>query len=105
MDTLSNEEISQASAKARAGLTKLLHEVMKMPTSNRQTLLESYRMIKDATSEMLTAFLSYSDILLKFMEQTKEDYKYIIFDLESTRRENEHLKKMIEDRGTHHQNE
>ena len=74
-------------------LSELVAEIGTLPQSEREKLLT----LAQATKERHKALKKTVDSLHESIDFLRLSIKYLLFDLEATRRENAYLRKMMED--------
>ncbi|HOL89452.1 MAG TPA: hypothetical protein PK965_09560 [Anaerohalosphaeraceae bacterium] len=75
-------------------LEELVRELGALPDSTHQKLLEIANQHKDNQKKLKNSLCALQDSL----DYLRISVKYLIFDLEATRRENAYLKKLLEEK-------
>lgn len=82
-------------------LAELMGEISALPTSQRQKLAEMAQQTQERHAKLRK---TVSD-LQESLDYLRLSIKYLVFDLEATRRENACLRKMLQERHTDGENE
>jgi len=77
-------------------LTELMGEIQTLPQAQRKKLTE----LADKTRARHDKLRETVSELQGSMDHLRLSIKYLVFDLEATRRENAYLRKMLEEQGT-----
>lgn len=75
-------------------LNELVHEIGAMPNSQQKKLI----LLAKKTQETQKQLKKNVHNLQESLDYLRVSIKYLLFDLEATRRENAYLKKLLEDR-------
>ena len=75
-------------------LDELVRELGSLPDSNHQKLLQIAHRHRDSQKKLKNSLRSLQESL----DYLRVSVKYLMFDLEATRRENAYLKRLLEDR-------
>ena len=76
-------------------LNELVKEIGSIPTQEREKLIMLARKTQKFRKEIKSSVTSLQESL----DYLRVSIKYMIFDLEATRRENTYLRKLLEDKG------
>ena len=76
-------------------LNELVNEIGSMPSPQREKLT----MLAKQTTQYHRELLKSVDKLQGSLDYLRVSIKYLLFDLEATRRENAYLRKLVEDSG------
>jgi hypothetical protein len=76
-------------------LNELVKEIGSIPTQEREKLI----MLAKKTQQQRKAIKNSVTSLQESLDYLRVSIKYMIFDLEATRRENTYLRKLLEDKG------
>ena len=74
-------------------LSELVNEIQSVPTEQREKLIDLARKTYDCHQRLRKSVGSLQESL----DYVRVSVKYLLFDLEATRRENAQLRKLIED--------
>ena len=75
-------------------LNELVKEIGSIPTNEQKKLITLVRKTHDSHKQLKKSVSSLQESL----DYLRLSIKYLLFDLEATKRENEYLKKLLEDR-------
>ena len=78
-------------------LSELLKEIETLPIKQRGPLKDLAAKTQATHQELATTAKTLADVL----DNLRLQIKYMVFDLEATRRENQYLRKMLESRPPH----
>jgi hypothetical protein len=87
------EDFAMDETQFQKKLSELVAEIGTLPQSEREKLLT----LAQATKERHKALKKTVDSLHESIDFLRLSIKYLLFDLEATRRENAYLRKMMED--------
>ena len=73
-------------------LSELVHEIQSVPAAQREKLIDLARKTYDSHQKLRKSVSGLQESL----DYVRVSVKYLLFDLEATRRENVHLRKVIE---------
>lgn len=74
-------------------LNELVREIGSIPTPQRKKLIMLAKQTHDCHKKLKKSF----DSLQESLDYLRVSIKYLLFDLEATRRENNYLRKLLED--------
>ena len=74
-------------------LGELVHELQSVPAEQREKLIDLARRTYDCHQKLRESVGGLQESL----DYVRVSVKYLLFDLEATRRENTHLRKLVED--------
>ena len=75
-------------------LDELVSEIRSVPKSNQSKLIKLVRQTKQSHKDLKKSLDSLQDSI----DYLRVTIKYLLFDLEATRRENDYLKKMLDEK-------
>ena len=75
-------------------LNELVSEIGSIPTPNQKKLIKLAKRTKDSHDKLKKSISSLQESL----DYLRVSIKYMLFDLEATRRENGYLRKLLEDK-------
>mgnify|MGYP006305070583 CR=1 FL=1 len=75
-------------------INELVKEIGSIPTSDKKKFITLVRKTRESHEEMKKRVANAQDSL----DYLRLSVKYLLFDLEATRRENKYLKKLLDDR-------
>ena len=87
------EKMDEAAFEAR--LNELVNEISTIPQPEREKLIKLAQKTRDCHQELKKSVDKLGDSL----DYLRVSIKYLMFDLEATRRENSYLKKLLEESG------
>ncbi len=81
--------------KVQQKITELIAQIQDMPEPTRSRLMELARETQDRHNQLKTTFSK----LQEGIDYLRLHIKYLLFDLEATKRENANLRKLLKDKG------